>query len=194
MLSNFENKIRIKLFSKSKKINVKNIDILELKESNKTDYDDIFSGKLDYLIIKNFITPAEIKTIQSNIEIIKQDNSFFNEKTKTGLFLGKSLLEKNTLEEYFIAAEAYHRQETKLLGFSFNKRIKEVIRQISNIKDIEIPVNRNGDYYLGNSVRILEASKAAFPAHTDKFVHDNSEKAKELNTVISSENMISFFL
>ena len=43
MLSNFENKIRMKLLKKARNIRKKVLDINELNESNKNDYDDVFA-------------------------------------------------------------------------------------------------------------------------------------------------------
>jgi hypothetical protein len=193
MLNTLHNRIRIALLRKEAIIHSKVFDSLNNDSFEKEDYNSIFTDKNDYIIVKNFITHVEITEFNKKRNAILNSNTWLKEKTKTGLFLGKSLLAANTLEEYFAVAEKYNRHENEILGFSFNKRLEDYIKKISDVKSVEIPKNKAGSDYLGNSIRVLSPGKAAFPVHTDKYVHDISEKSQELNTIISDENIVSFF-
>lgn len=193
MLSNFENNLRLFFRKRDRNVRAKSVHIDALDASNRSDYDDVFTGKLDYLLIRDFIRPDELDRFSRHYPELLAAQYPFLEKTKTGFFIGNSLLEKNSLDDYFNNAEAYHRHEKALLGFSFNERLSALIPRISGVGTSGIPHNAAGRSYLGNTIRVLEPDKAAFPAHTDKYVHDTHPKAQELNAQISAENMISFF-
>jgi hypothetical protein len=192
MLGYYENKWRIFFLSKRKQIHATTVAYNDISSLSPDIYDDIFTGKMDYLLIKNFIQPDELNYLK-NTSIQQLKTSSFRETTKSGCFLGKSLLEKNTLGDYFTSAENYNKQEKDLLGFSFNNRISALLRKISRASDISIPQNAKGIPYTGNTLRILEADKVAFPPHTDKYVHDIHPKSEELKNMISDDNLISFF-
>ncbi len=183
----------MKLLKKARNIRKKVLDINELNESNKNDYDDVFSGKLDYLLIKNFIPKSELSQFNNQLNLADNIKNNYREHTKSGFFLGYSLLEANSISDYFVMADKYNAHEKDILGFSFNERIIQLTEKISSVHSIEIPVNEKRDQYLGNTVRVLEPNKPAFPAHTDKYVHDINPKARHLNTLITPENLISYF-
>lgn len=164
-----------------------------LEHAGTSDYEDVFTGKLDYLIIKDFISKDELKKFHQKISILLSENKSVLESKKTGFFLGKSILGSKDLSEYFEIAKTYNKTEPEILGFSFIERLRAVLNKISDTPSVKIPVSATGKDYLGSSIRILEPDKAAFPAHTDKYVHDIAEEARELNSMISSENIISFF-
>jgi hypothetical protein len=178
---------------KSNKTMEKRLKYPKLEHASTRDYDDVFTGKLDYLIIQDFISKDELKNFHQKISLLHSENKSILENKKTGFFLGKSILGSKDLSEYFEIAKTYNKTEPEILGFSFVERLKSILNKISVASSVQIPVSASGKDYLGSSIRILEPDKAAFPAHTDKYVHDIAEEARELNSMISSENIISFF-
>lgn len=166
------------------------IDYSELEKLPSSVFDDIFTGKLDYLLIRNFITKDEIKSFKkNNIPFLKDYNKLLVKKNDRS-FIGLPILETTDKKEHFKIAKEYKQNEEKILGFSYNERIIKVLSKITSLQNIEIPKDKTGNEYLGNSVRFLDVT---FSIHIDKIVFDTHIQSEELRTMMSPENILSFY-
>lgn len=172
-------------------INFKSIEMNALNTENSSDFDDLFTGKLDYLIVKNFITSYELTSFNSKLNSILKRTDLILEFKNDRAYIGIPILETFDKESYFTVAKICNEEQEQMIGFSFNNRIKEVIKIISDNNKVEIPRSKiNDKSYLGSVVRLLTRN---YNHHADKQTLDHHVMATEINQLISDENTLSIY-
>lgn len=179
------------LFAKRKKSSTgKIVNYPEISSLDATTYESVYTGETDYILVKNFISPDELVKANARLEQARRNAPLMHEVQGSRSFIGIPILEATDSEQYFNVADICNERQEEMLGFSFNRRVEAILKHLSGLDRIEIPVSRNGRSYLGNIIRVLNRN---FYHHCDKQFHDIHPMTDELNAMSDPENTISVY-
>jgi len=164
----------------------------ELKQSNI--YDDIYRGKSKGLIIHNFLTLQEINDFKYNFTSFIEKYPELIEEIDSGYTFGKSFFDIGYNQNYFILAEKYRKNITKLFTSSIEVRINDLISKISNGKRVNILESKTNERYLANNIRVFEPGKGGLHFHADLDIHNKYNAAEEVLNNINNNNVIGIFI
>lgn len=115
------------------------------------------------------------------------------EEIDSGYTFGKSFFDIGYNQNYFILAEKYRKNITKLFTSSIRARINDLISKISNGKRVKILESKSNERYLANNIPVFEPGKGGLHFHADLDIHNNNAAEEVLNN-INNNTIIGIFI
>lgn len=174
-------------------LNVEYIDFFNVQD----DYSDVFNkmidGRIDALVVTNVVSADEITEFNKRFPVVIKKYPNLIDAKYSGFVFGKTLFDKQSLDEYFGLSSSFHELESDIFSFRFTDRIKQLITLLSGCNQIEIPKEKNQSY-LGYSVRVFEPEKGGLTMHSDTHIHVTSEESKDLVQQLDISTLLSLFV
>lgn len=168
-------------------------DTIEGLSKYPTLFEDMYEGRIDGIIVKNFISQDELDHFYKSLREQKQDIVDTREK-KFGFFLGKSLYNSDPdLKEYLDKAELFEKELLTLFNFDYCARFQKVLEYLAEGKKVCRPTHSSGRNYLGATIRFMEPHKGALVEHCGLQFYDIFAETAEIESTIDKSNQISAF-
>jgi len=155
-------------------------------------YEQIYNGKVDGIIIKNFISDSEVAAFKD--KYYKNPSKLLYQKAYGDVF-GYVIHEAQDkdLKDYFDKVQQYEDELKEYIGFDFNARFKEVVSKISNGVTVSTITKDDNDTYLGSAVKFMYPNKGGLIEHVGLQFYDQFASLKDVESRIDKTGQLSFF-
>lgn len=153
--------------------------------------DDLYNGKQQGFLIKNFLSKKELNSFRKNLKNWRAENVV---ELGFGKTIGKTLMgSAPDLEDYLGKAEIFKSELTRNLNFSFEARLLDLLNKVAGGRKVEIPTKNRQEYCLAN-IRVLEPGKGGLHAHIGNEFIERFSELGSLAEIAELTNQLSFFV
>lgn len=161
---------------------------------------DIQNRKLDGVIIRQVLTPEEVQTIVSNIEIQKEN---IQNKVRTGYTFPRAYFDAdknkgdgNPFENNFIEWAKWRNAFPEMFGVDIEARITSVFQKMAADKQVVI---LNGPKEIGSyipaTIRVFHPHMGGIPVHCGNMFEELLPTLyKDLMSKVITKNQMSYFI
>jgi hypothetical protein len=167
---------------------------------------DIYSRKIDGIIIRNVFSPSEVKLMRTRIESMDQRKMYpTNEGTGHAyprVFSQVARPDNNEevtaeyLNAYFEECDKLPSEILSLLGVDFIARLEEVLTQLSGGRKIDVPKGINGvGKYAATTIRMNHPGKGFISVHCGNYFSQVFKSFySHLRTEVNVTDQLSYFV
>ncbi len=169
---------------------------------------DMYVGKIDGFLIKNFMSPEEVdKLLKKLYEIRDSDQNL--SKLDTGftyptvfaefsrrLEMADPTQKAAETSKYFLASEEYNQTSAQVYGVDTLKKITDFFTTLGGGRKVEVPrgVNEEGQYPF-TTFRYLVPYQGLMTVHCGNYFGKTFEQFyAHMNTKVATKNQMSFFV